>query len=124
VGRFGGGERREREELDLRAELARLEALSPDDLADEVLRRIFGPGGQAKDGVVSSWRVVMPFDPRGTGLYPGMPKDLREGFRELVEEGLQRLEHRELVLVRVTGRDQTDVDVRLTRAGRRALQEG
>jgi hypothetical protein len=107
--------------MDLRAELARLDALSPDDLADEVLRRVFGPGGQAEDGVVSSWRVVMPFDPRGTGLYPGMPKDLREAFRELVEEGLQRLEHRELVLVRVTGRDQTDVDVRLTRAGRRAL---
>ena len=68
--------------------------------------------------------AVVPFDPRGTGLFPGMPKDLREGYRELVEEGVQRLEHRGLVLVRITGREQTKVALRLTRAGRRALAEG
>jgi hypothetical protein len=51
-----------------------------------------------------------------------MPKDLREGYRELVEEGAQRLEHRGLVLVRISGREQTSVALRLTRAGRRALE--
>jgi hypothetical protein len=122
VGRFGGGERRARDEQELRAELARLDGLSPDDLADEVLRRVFGPGGPAGDGVVPAEQAVVAFDPRGTGLFPGMPKDLREGYRELVEEGVQRLEHRGLVLVRISGREQTRVALRLTRAGRRALE--
>jgi hypothetical protein len=121
VGILGGGGRRERDEMELRAELARLDALPLDDLADEVLRRVFGPDGRARDGVVPAEEAVVPFDPRGTGLFPGMPKDIREGHRELVEEGVQRLEQRGLVLVRVTGRDQTKVALRLTRAGRRAL---
>jgi hypothetical protein len=125
MGLFGGGGRRARDELELRAELDRLDGLSLDDLALEVLTRVFGEGGQAgRDGTVPFWRITMPFDPWGTGLFPGMPKDLREGHRELVEEGLQRLEARGLVFVRITGRDQTDVDLRLTRAGRRALAEG
>lgn len=124
MGLFGRSERREHDEAEQRAELARLDAMSLDDLASEVLRRVFGEGGQmTKDGTVPFWRITMPFDPRGTGLFPGMPKDLREGYRELVEEGLQRLESRGLVFIRVTGRDQTDVDLRLTRAGRRALEE-
>jgi hypothetical protein len=123
VGLFGGGGRRERDEVELRAELARLDALDLDDLADEVLQRVFGPGGRGEDGSIPAWELTRPFDPWGTGLFPGMPKDLREAYRELVEEGVQRLEHRGLVLVRITGRDQTDVDVRVTRAGRRALGE-
>jgi hypothetical protein len=120
VGILGGSGRREREEAELRLELARLDGLSIDDLAREVLVRLF-PDGSA---VVESWRITQPFDPRGTGLFPAMPKDLREGFRELVEEGVQRLENRGLVLVRISGRDQTDVDLRLTRAGRRTLESG
>jgi hypothetical protein len=110
--------------MDLRAELARLDGLAPDDLADEVLRRVFGPGGRAEDGAVPAEEAVVPFDPRGTGLFPGMPKDLREAYRDLVEEGVQRLEHRGLLVVRITGREQTKVALRLTRAGRRALPEG
>ncbi|MGD9570939.1 MAG: hypothetical protein AB7V62_03510 [Thermoleophilia bacterium] len=118
----GGSGRRAEAEAGLRDDLARLDALDLDALADEVLVRVFGPGGQADDhGVVEMWRIVMPFDPWGTGQFPGMPKELRREFQELVEEGLQRLEHRGLVHVRVSGRDQTSIDVRLTRAGRRAL---
>lgn len=121
---FGGGGRRARDELELRAELARLDVLSPDELADEVLVRLFGADGPVeKDGTVPLWRIVQPFDPHRTGLFPGMPKDLRRAFTELVEEGVQRLEHRELVYLRISGRDQTDADLRLTRAGRRALGE-
>ncbi len=114
----------ERDEADLRAELARLDGLSPDDLADEVLRRVFAPDGRPRDGTVPADEAVVPFDPRGTGLFPGMPRELREAHRELVEEGIQHLEHRGLVLVRITGREQTKVVLRLTRAGRRALGEG
>ena len=84
---------------------------------------MFGPGGRARYGAVPAEEAVVPFDPRGTGLFPGMPKEVREAYRDLVEEGLQTLEHRGLVLVRVTGRDQTKVALRLTRAGRRALGE-
>lgn len=127
MGLFGGrgGGRRERDELELRTELERLDGLPLDDLAAEVLRRVFGEGGQMRDdGTVPFWRVTMPFDPRGTGLFPGMPAEVREGFRELVEEGLGRLETQGLVFRRITGRDQTDVDLRLTRAGRRALADG
>lgn len=127
MGLFGGrgGGRRERDELELRTELERLDGLPLDDLAAEVLRRVFGEGGQMRDdGTVPFWRVTMPFDPRGTGLFPGMPAEVREGFRELVEEGLGRLETQGLVFRRITGRDQTDVDLRLTRAGRRALEAG
>jgi hypothetical protein len=124
MGLFGGGGRRERDEPELRNELARLDGLSLDELAAEVLPRLFGEGGQAKDGLVPFWRIVMPFDPRGTGLFPGMPEEIREGFRELVEEGVQRLEKRGLIVVRISGRDQTSVDLRLTRAGRRALESG
>lgn len=125
MGLFGRGERRAHDEAEQRADLARLDSLSLDELAAEVLQRVFGEGGQmGKDGTVPFWRITMPFDPRGTGLFPGMPEDLREGYRELVEEGLQRLESRGLVFIRVTGRDQTDVDLRLTRAGRRALESG
>lgn len=123
MGLLRGGERRERDETDLRAEFARLDNLSIDELADEVLRRVFGTGGRAHDGVVPADEAVGPFDPSGTGLLPGMPKSLREAYRDLVEEGVQRLEHRGLVLVRVTGREQTKVALRLTRAGRRALGE-
>jgi hypothetical protein len=125
MGLFGGGGRRERDALELRTELERLERLSLDDLAAEVLLRVFGEGGQMRDdGTVPFWRVTMPFDPRGTGLFPGMPREVRDGFRDLVEEGIGRLESRDLVFRRITGRDQTDVDLRLTRAGRRALAAG
>ena len=118
---FGGGDRRRRDESDLRMELARLDALSLDDLATTVLETLFGPDGVAEDGVVEMWRITVPFDPHRTGLFPGMPKDLRSAYRDIVEEGVQRLEHRGLVLMRVSGRDQTSVELRLTRAGRRAL---
>lgn len=121
MGLFGGGERRRRDESEIRMELARLDALSLDDLAATVLETVFGPEGVAKDGVVETWRITMPFDPHRTGLFPGMPKDVRTAYLELVEEGVQRLEHQGLVLVRVSGRDQTTIELRLTRAGRRAL---
>lgn len=126
MGLFGSG--RERREVDaraLRTELERLDRLPLDELAAEVLARVFGAGGPMRDdGTVEFWRVTMPFDPRGTGLFPGMPAEVRDGFRDLVEEGLGRLETRGLVFRRVTGRDQTDVVLRLTRAGRRALAAG
>ncbi len=121
MGILGGGDRRRRDESALRTELARLDALSLDDLAAVVLEALFGPDGVAEDGVVEMWRITMPFDPHRTGLFPGMPKDLRTAYRDLVEEGVQRLEHQGLVVMRVSGRDQTTVDLRLTRAGRRAL---
>ena len=121
MGLFGGGERRRRDESEIRMELARLDALPLDDLAATVLETVFGPEGVAEDGVVEMWRITMPFDPHRTGLFPGMPKDVRTGYLELVEEGVQRLEHQGLVLVRVSGRDQTTIELRLTRAGRRAL---
>ena len=121
MGILGGGDRRRRDESGLRTELARLDASSLDDLAAVVLEALFGPDGVAEDGVVEMWRITMPFDPHRTGLFPGMPKDLRTAYRDLVEEGVQRLEHQGLVVMRVSGRDQTTVDLRLTRAGRRAL---
>lgn len=124
MGIFGGGERRERDEMELRAELERLDALSVDDLAREVLLRLFADGVMDASGLVPAWRITEPFDPKGTGLFPGMPDDVRDGFRDLIEEGIQRLERRGLVFVRITGRDRTDVDLRLTRAGRRALESG
>ncbi len=122
-GRGGGGRgRKDLAEAELRLELARLDGLDLDELGDEVLPRLFGPGGQADDeGVVEMWRILMPFDPWNTGGFPGMPKEIRREFLLLVEEGIQNLEHRGLVYLRVTGRDQTSVDIRLTRAGRRAL---
>jgi hypothetical protein len=121
MGLFGGSDRRRRDESELRMELARLDGLSLDDLAAVVLETLFGEGGVAEDERLDMWRITIPFDPHRTGLFPGMPKEIREGYRELVEEGVQRLEHQGLVLVRISGRDQTDVELRLTRTGRRAL---
>jgi hypothetical protein len=122
MGLFDGGDRVRREQSEVRAELARLEGLSLDDLAAVVLTTLFGSDGAADDGVVDMWRITIPFDRHRTGLFPGMPKEVRTRYLEVVEEGVQRLEHQGLVVVRVSGRDQTSVELRLTRAGRRALE--
>jgi hypothetical protein len=119
-----GGERRARQRARAREVLGEIEALALDDLALDVLARVFGPEGPAEDGAATFERALAPYDPTGSGIFPGIEGETRDAIRGVVEEGVQRLEHAGLVLVRISGRDLTTATIRLTRAGRRALERG
>src|SRR3954464_15354686 len=105
---FGG--HADEENAKLHAELARIDALPPPQLAGEVMTRVFGPGGQGEGGgAVKLQDVAGAFNPaEGSfgidddalrGLYGvGGEGGLRVMY-DVVCEGVQVLEHSGLVRV-------------------------
>ena len=121
MGIFGGRDKADDAKAALAATAERLGALSLDELADELLRTTFGPGTPGDGHELPLPDVLKPFDPTGSGHFAGLPHELWRDVVWIVEEGLQHLEHRSLIVVGVTGGSQTYTSYRATRAGRAAL---
>src|SRR3954462_7338196 len=91
---FGGG--KEEENAKLHAELARIEAMSLQQLAAEGMTRVFGPGGQgAEGGAVKLVDGAGAFNP-AEGLF-GIDDEALQAMYDVVAEGVQVLEHACLV---------------------------
>jgi hypothetical protein len=118
---FGSDEMREARGARVRAEIARLEGLPLPQLAQEIMGRVYGPGGPGAGGSADYQETLKPFDPTGTGIFPGVADGLRVPLEELVQEGMQQLMNSSLVVVPLRGGDITNPRYRLTRAGRAAL---
>ena len=108
----------------LAATRERLDALTLDELADGLLRSTFGPGAPGDGQILPMPEILKPFDPTGSGHFAGLPHELWREVVWIVEEGLQVLEHRGLVVQGVAGGSQMYTSFRATRAGRAALAEG
>ncbi len=111
-------------EAELSATAARLAALTLDELADELLRGTFGPGAPGEGQVMSTPAILKPYDPTGSGHFAGLPHTMWREVEWLVEEGLQHLEHRGLVVMSVTGGSNTYMSFRTSRAGVAHLASG
>lgn len=109
---------------EMRAELARLEALPLPQLAEEILVRGYGPEGLGDDGsAVTVTALTRVFNPAGTTVF-GIDESVRSRYEPLLAEGLQLLEHARWLTVRLVGSDHTSLGYALTRAGRAALAGG
>jgi hypothetical protein len=87
---FGG--HADEENAKLNAELGRIEALSLQQLAAEVMTRVFGPGGQGEGGgAVKMTDVAGAFNP-AEGSF-GIDQDALVTMYGVVAEGVQVLEH-------------------------------
>ena len=105
--------------VELEATCDRLRAMPLQELADHLLRSTFGPGTPGDGHQLKLSDVMAPYDPTGHGIFPGLPIDLAREVTWLVEEGLQHLEHRGLLIIGTTrSGTYTDPTYRLTRAGR------
>jgi hypothetical protein len=132
MGLFGGGKDRADEApkegsrqanlAELEATRDRLQALPLQALADELLRSTFGPGAPGDGHQLSLKELMVPYDPTGHGIFPGLPIELAREVTWLVEEGLQQLEHAGLLIIGTTrSGTYTDPTYRLTRAGRQQV---
>jgi hypothetical protein len=121
---FGSDEKREARDAAVRAEIERLWPLPLPQLAQEVMLRVYGPGGPGAGGSADYQETLKPFDPTGTGIFAGVDEQLKVPLEELVEEGMQQLVNSALVVVPLRGGDIARPRYRLTRAGRDALQSG
>ncbi len=124
--------------LALQAEVDRLNALPLQQLAAEVMRRGFGPGGPGADDEdvtvgqeninagPSVPRIAGEFEPQRGFTFPvptAEDQKLQQRIARLVAEGLQELEHASLVRTQMhTGMG--GLDYATTRRGRSALERG
>ena len=69
---FGSDELREARGARVRAEVERLEGLPLPQLAREIMGRVYGPGGPGAGGSADYQETLKPFDPTGTGIFPGV----------------------------------------------------
>lgn len=111
MGLFGG-----KDDDAARAELERLESLTVEDLAAELLPLV--------PQVEVGYQETGPTAGDLAGQLGSLPKG-RDGLRMLsaIAEGMQVLEHARLVRLSVR-RDTSEVEYGLTRAGRAALDRG
>ena len=121
---FGSDATRQAHGASVRADIERLGALPLPQLAQEVMVRVFGPGGPGAGGSADYQETLKPFDPTDTGIFPGVAEELQVPLVELVEEGMQQLTNSALVVVPLRGGDIMRPRYRLTRAGRAALESG
>jgi hypothetical protein len=120
------------------AEFERLWALSPADLATEVMVKGFGPDGPgADDDSITLGQANFNSGPTANGISyhfapdwdsrsPGLTSEdlvLRGRISKLVAEGLQELEHASLVRCQLHT-DMGYLDWAATRRGRAALERG
>jgi len=123
MGLFGRNEEKEAENAAMAAELARLEALPLEQLAEEVLLRGYGPDGPGADGSgVSIAQLVARFNP-ATSVF-GIDERVRSAYPHLICEGVQVLEHARWVVMHFSGGDHASLGWAITRAGRAALAGG
>jgi hypothetical protein len=123
MGLFGKNEEKDAENEAMKAEYARLEALSLLTLAEEILVRGYGPGGPGEHGssqTISDLTKV--FNP-GKSIF-GLDERVRSAFPQLISEGVQVLEHARLLVVRFSGGDHSSLGYALTRAGTEVLAGG
>jgi hypothetical protein len=121
---FGSDEKREALDAAVRGWLEHLGPMALPELAQEVMLRVYGAGGPGAGGSADYQGTLKPFDPTGTGIFPGVDEQLKVFLEELVQEGMQQLTNAALVVVPLRGGDIARPQYRLTRAGRGALQSG
>ena len=119
-----GGQEREAHAAAVHAEIERLGPLPLPQLGQEVMVRVYGPGGPGHGGSAGYQDLLKPFDPTGTGIFPGVDDRLKAPLEQLVQEGMQQLTNSALVVVPLGGGDIVRPIYRLTRAGWGALQSG
>jgi len=122
-----GSDDKEKAKAAAAAEVERLGALSPSDLAAEIMVRVFGPESPGWETMSSNrsgaWAedVAKAFIPTEYGL----GDELRAELYGLVAEGIQRLEHAGLIVLNLRQHGQvTSLRYVVTRAGRAALASG
>ena len=113
---FGGND-------ELQTETARLGSLSLAQLGEEVLRRVWGPGGAAEDDPPTMMDIMRGLDPTGGGKL-GRVGEEREALYEVIQEGVQVLVQGGLVMWEHRAGDSSWVKYKLTRRGRGALADG
>jgi hypothetical protein len=120
MGLFGKNDEKEAENAAMKAEYARLEALPLEQLAEEILVRVYGDGGVGDDGgSVTLTQITAALNP-ATSVF-GIDEKVRSAFPPLVSEGVQVLEHARWIVGRFSGGDISSMGWALTRAGRAAL---
>lgn len=123
MGLFGGSsEEKQRDNDALAAEVMRLDALPYEALAREVLTKGFGHGGPGADWPVAFYEIKNALNP--TDRIFGMDDALLADFDTLVHEGLHMLYRAGLAQWVFSGGDTSSMRWSLTRAGRRALEQG
>src|SRR4051794_24970456 len=90
---FGGKHQAENEAL--HEEVERVSLLSPQALAAEVMKRSFGPGGPADHGLNDMPSLAGAFNP--TESMFGIDEDALHALATVVAEGVQVLEHANMV---------------------------
>ena len=95
--------------------------LSLDQLAGELLVRVFGPeSGNARHRVPIR-DIYALYDPSGTGSFPGLDIQLALAVKFLVEEGLQQLTLAGVLVQGGYHSDTSSSEFHLTRVGRRRM---
>jgi hypothetical protein len=127
MGLFGKNEEKDAENAAMVAELGRLEALSLEQLAEEILLRGYGPGcpGERRGYARAAVRVQTLadlFQPARSVF--GIDESVRSAFPVLISEGIQVLEHAGWVVLVVQGGDHASAGYAITRAGNAALAGG
>lgn len=123
MGLFGKNEEKEAENAAMKAELARLEALPLEQLAEEIFVRGYGPGGPGEHGSsVTISKLVELFNPAKSIF--GIDDRARSAFPHLIAEGVQVLEHARWVVAHFSGGDHASLGYAITRAGRAVLERG
>lgn len=127
MGLFGNNDEKDAENAAMAAELERLEALTLEQLAEEILVRGDGPGGPGERTgrtrtAVRVQTLADLFQP-GSSIF-GIDKEVRKAFPDLIAEGVQVLEHAGWLAMEFQGGDYASVGWALTRAGATALAGG
>jgi uncharacterized protein YgbK (DUF1537 family) len=122
MGLFGGGDDKAAKQAELQAEADRVGALSLEDLAVEMMERVFGPGGPGAEGDAPLFDATELYAPMGPIF--GVDYAPRNAVEACLAEGLQVLEHAGLVRLHVSGGDTTSVTYLITRLGSRSLDHG
>ena len=117
-----GGAKRQAESDALHAEVERLGTLSLQQLAVEVMRKGFGPGGPAADGPVHLQNIAGAFSPL-TSVLAARHGDESQLLGSIVAEGVQVLEHACLVRWIFSGGDTSDMYWCKTRYGQEVLDQ-
>jgi hypothetical protein len=126
MGLFGDDDKKAAENAAMAAELARLQALSLIELAEEILLRAYGPGGPRAAGAApeaTSLEKLTAFFNPATSIF-GIDKQVKGALEGVIAEGVQVLEHARLLVGRFSGGDYATLGFALTRAGSAALAGG
>ena len=102
----------------LRTERDRLDGLTMEALAGEILTRVFGPGTGNERHRVPIRDIYAVYDPSGTGSFPGLELQVVLSVQFLIEEGLQHLTHAGVLVQGGFRSDTSPTEFHLSRVGR------